>query len=736
MARRWSLLIAPNLVTLPALVAIGCAETPKPLEPPPAPPASSSAPPPPAKPVVDLSDPPDAKPGIGPFVDNPRKDAKRAVPQAAEIVPFGKGVMAAFSLFENGRCSVKTKDGACNFVRFASWKDATRKDAFGFRRPATDADLVGWTAPKAWPATWGSYVGTKDGILGVRSSEGLFVDRIDESGNVTEVFGIAQTAPINDVMLLETADGYAALGMSVDAEGVPQLASMGIRREGTKHSVHHYTPLKISPDLGGSASSARYVRASGRRVMWGAYAAAPVLDDKGETTKDWALVWTEVQPPAKGTPAGIAPGLRGGKNGCGRSSRPLSDPSVLKKTHVTVYGPDGRQKADHAIQIEFPPDETPVHTVVPRADGFEIDGRAFDKNLRESKARPAGAPPADAVLAPPPLEGRKAQIANAAGYHQKDGEGLVIFSEGDNQLAQRFSARGEPVGDTVDIPNKLQLPGVGVEALEKAGDAWVALEASGDSVAVVTGPHAGREIAIPSERSWVLPRGPMWILHLDEKHVEVVRFTHLPKSYLVEIGVPDARGGALVSSVVDVVAGTATPWSLLPMWYAGEAVSPRLASVIDVQRANDGGLMIVGTDSAGAPEALHRQVDGAWKAPMKLGEESTGHSRVSAWLHVFGDDVVVLDGSQAVATWLNQGRTVPLQVRSHGESFGPIVPNTDVVLGAEPGAPYKLPKDIFALHRECPYQFATGPRRAVLVCLEAPESMVPGRRVGWRTVRY
>lgn len=737
--RRWSRLIAPSLAPLPAALVVGCGGAPTLVEvarpPEPSASASASAGPLP-RPPVDLSDPPDAKLGIGELVTSAREPSRRAATYPADVTPYGGGVMALSSFVDGGRCAVHARAGACMFARFGKWKGGARAEGHAFLRPAVDDEVIDWSPPVPWPGGWDAYLGVTDGLLGVRFADGVFVDRIDEVGGSTPVLALPGAPQPIDARLVETADGFALVGTVVDEGAMSeQLVALGIRRGADGYALHHYTKLKISPAPDGAAASARVLRAMGRRVSWGATAVSPVLDEDGALTKDWALVWTEVQPPAKFTPTGMAPGIRGGKNGCGRSSRPLTDPSVTKQTHVMIFGSGGRQRADHVVAVDLPPDEAPTHAISPRADGFDIDGRAFDRRLLPSKERPSRRA-GDAPIVPPAIEARESQALLAAGYHQTDGEGLVLFTEGGGQYAQRFSARGAPVGPVLEIQFKVPTRSAPSPSLEKAGDSWVMLDGAGDSLLVLVGPSAGRQIAVPSARSWVLPPGPTWLLPLDEHRVELVRSTRLPKSYLTELDIPDGGGAALMSSVVDVERGVASPWALWPGWYGGESLSARLATVTTVVRASDGGALIVGSASDRVPMTIHRLANGDWSAPVTLGEDGGSHATVLGTPRVFGDTVVLLGGSGVVGTWLERSSTIPIGERPGPNGTGPILPRLDLALGGEPGAPFRLPKEIKSLIGDCPRQFASGPRRAVMVCVEAVDAQVPGRRVGWRTVRY
>lgn len=759
MRRTWGKLVTAELSKLTPVLLVGCASAPPPEPAPvaPPPPTVVAPPEPPKKTTPDTSDPPGAAPGLGPFVPLAAegKATEAHAIEDADVVSFGKGVFAYFQLaapsgFKEPGCLVAglaRKD--CRFLRFAPWKAA--KDQGAWLRPSNDGAIGAWSDLVPAKHDWGSLGASKDFVYGVRRDEALTIDRIDERGNVTTLFEAPEGTPsLNEVRLVEIGTGLVALGNDGDGPGLQQV----FLAKGPDGKLKYHAPVRLDVVLIGSegvAEQARWLHNSKLKVGYGSWSAVPTIDAKGNLDKSWVLAWTEVIPPKKYTPRG-APVKRGAKNGCGgRPSRPLSDPSVEKKTHLTLYSSEGRAVSDKVVTIPAPPEgRAPELTLVPVAGGYELNGVAFDSALRPT-GKPGTPLPAAAITAPP-VPGLVSQKLDMAAYDARGGEGLVLYSEKDHQLAQRFSAIGAPMGAPIEIANKLQLGNRSRGGLVHAGESWVALEASGDGVVLVTGPHAGKRVGVVSDRSWVLPRGNTFLLPVDDTHVQVVRHTALPKSYLVEIGVGDpSHARALVSSIIDVAAGTSTPWDLLPQWFAGEAVSPRLSQVDAVFRSPDGGLAMVGRESGGTLALIRRAADGAWAAPVKLGEGEGGARGNLLGVHsVFDDNVLEIASSgTTIGTWVNGGLSLALPkdttagtARAAGKlvtidgALGPLLYRGAVALPPTAAEPIALPPSVQDLYPSCPLAFATAARRVVLVCGEAVDAQRPGARVGFHVLRY
>lgn len=746
MRRTWGSLVASEITLLAPLLAMGCGAAPPPEpvsappQPPPPPPAAFA----PVKKAPDFSDPPDAKPGLAAFVPLvPLTAATEVVlpSDPGQVVAFGKGVMQHVSLtapagYGAGACLIAGEHpNGCTFLRFAPWKKARERAQWD--HIAHENDVGTWSG--FMPAgDWGNLSPGKDVIYALRREGSMAIDTVDEKGKITPIFDGANAPNLFDVRLVETASGLLAIGTDADNQG---LASVGLKRkDGGSFTVGRATPLKVvMTGDDGTAQQARWFIDNKLRAGYGTWDVLAGIDDKGNPDKVVYMAWTEATPPAKYAPRGVTKkgGHGGAKHGCGgRPSRPLFDVSVEKKTHLTVIGDDGHLVGDHVIAIEAPSDAPPNLGIVAVPGGVEVNGVAFSKDGKpKGAAKPKTPEPA---MTPPPVLGPVLQKLEGAQFDPRSGEGIVLYSEKDDQRAVRFDARGNPVGGTIDITNRLQIEHNGRAHLARAGDSWVALETGGDAVVVVDGMNAGKRIAIASDRSWVLPRSPAWVLPSDDTHVTVVRFVPLPKTYLLEIGVGDpslSRG--LMLSTVDVENGTSTPWSLATGWFAGESVTPRLNDIAFVARAQDGGLMLVGHGSkgdGGTARLVRRNPDGSWTAPTLLGEGSDVR-----WItphRVWGDVVALLGGGHNVATWLEGGKTLPIDGNPGRETRGPLLANGASVLPAAAGAPVALPPEVAKLSKSCPMAFPTGPSRVVMICDEPVDDARPSARVGLRTVRY
>lgn len=744
MRRNWGTIVATELATLAPFLLAGCAEAPPPEPVAPPPPTTAAAPAPPPKKTVDLSDPPDAKPGLGAFVPIVPVTAasELAVPHdPGQVVAFGKGVIQLLSLtappgLDSGACLVTVPDGApCQFLRFAPWKQP--RDRAGWERPARDNDVGAWSAFVPAAGDWGNLSPGAEAVYALRREGSLAIDTIDEKGKVTPVFDGANAPAIFDVRLVETATGLLAIGIDPDTQS---LAAVALRKKdggGFAPSPATQLHLTMTGDEG-TAQQARWMIDQKLRVGYGSWDVLAGVDDKGKADKSVYMAWTEAIPPAKYAPRGVVKKGHGvtAKHGCGgRPSRPLFDASVEKKTHLTVLGEDGRVAADHVLPIAAPLDSAPALALAAIPGGVEVNGVRFGKDgkPKDASVKPVAPPPA---LTPPPLVGPVMQRLEAAAFDPKSGEGIIVYSEKDDQRAMRFDARGAPIGAPVDVTNRVQLAPRAFARLARAGETWVALEQSADAVVLVNGPNAGKRVAIASDRSWVLPKGPAWVFPVDDAHVEVVRFVPLPKTYLLEIGVGDpALSRGLMVSTVDVTSGNSTPWSLVSGWFAGEAITPRLNDVAIAARASDGGLLLVGRGSEGSWREVRRNADGGWAAPVLLGEGGNIHGAIPH--SVWGDVVAVLLGSTPLATWLEGARTLPLQASNDHQALrGPLLAGGAFALPATTGAPVKLPAEVARHVTDCPLAFPTGPNRTVMVCDEPVDAARVSVRVGLRTVRY
>lgn len=750
----WGNLVLRRITSLSPLLVAGCSATPPPEpppQPPPAPPVVSSAPPAPKAPEVK-ADPAGAEPGLSAFRMLFAGSPTATLGLRGEtLVPFGKGVLAYGSMFTQSNmrppeCLVGGgKAGQCHFLRIAPW--ARPVVGWGFLEPPQESSLGAWSGLKPAQGAWdGAMSAGREVVYAVRFSSGLEIDTINEKGEVKQILSAAVPLELSGSEVVETSKGLVLAGLDGASSEVVFVPFTG--SDDGKGSVKEVarTGVTMLP-YGATAAWARGMKNAKNKVGFGGWSVAPSLDAKGEPEGAFYLAWIEVLPPAKYTPAGVAP-RKGGKskNGCGRGSRSLSDISVEKKAHVSKFSAEGKKLDDRVVQLGISADEEPKLKLVPTSYGYTLNGVAYGRDgVAKKDAQPARS---EGVLtASPAFKILPVQHLAGAAYDQAKGEGIAVVAEENRQVLIRFDATGEPVGEQSVVEGRLALPPLSSRSLALAGDAWAALEASNDVVQVLTGHSAGKRINIPSAQSWLLARGVAWALPLDDDRIEIVRYVALPHSLLEAQKVsPSARhvAGPLVSRV-DLKRGEATPWELVPGWFVEEqgVVSPRLEEVLWAGRGEGGALTLLGKEGKDAV-ALLRLSDGSWSKAVPLGEGAPKNNvRVR---DVWKDQAVLFDGSNSVVSWLSKGLTVQVG-RAFGaagmpaRNDGPWLRPGEWVLGGEASEPFKVPakdtaKDAAKVaYNGCVASFPTGPRRVVLLCVEPPADQ-PGARVGSRVIRF
>jgi hypothetical protein len=753
MRRNWGTLIVSHLAGAAPLLLNGCASAPPPPveEPAPPPPVASVEQPAPLPPS-ELPDPEGATTGLASFVPLGTAAPAGTMPLGAEqLVPFGGGVLAVGDLIRPEKapmpaCLFPEADReACQFIRIAPW--AAAPPAAAFTQHASAQAVGPWGALARSPQKWASFTGAPGGVYAVRKGSSLTIDRIDQKGEISLV-GEFPSSPgdLSGVHVVETAGGLVALGTTMVGRQ-PELVVMPIKRGGSG-KLELGTAVSTSIATWTTGDLAMDVRARTDRKhkpTVGPWVAAPALDASGALDSSLYVAWTEaIIPPRKGgkMPTKIRTPDCGG---CGcLSSRLLEDGSVKKKIHVTRFSEDGKQLADRVVKLPAVKPATPEEeglpltlrpTLIPTEYGYSLNGQPFDRESKPLK-EPISAPrPADALAASPPLTGLTLQTVGGAAYDQATGEGVVVLKGNGKSGVARFDGLGRLVGDIawldVDVTSTSR-------AMVRVGGRWLALDKAQQKAVVLTGPTQGTVIAIPLPEGWTMKPGFAEVSLVDDSHALVAR--QAPK-YAYP---PATHPGGLLLSTIDLTTGTASPWELAPGWFLKEGEEPRLNEVRSVQRTEDGSLLLAGSDTSRKFYLIKRDAAGTWGDPVVLGEDarSDGVTVRDVWK----DRVVALMTPTVEARWLRADATASFkrlatdsyeERSTHvGEVAGPMLFGGSVALGAAPGEPAPLAKDTSQHAGACPFSFATGPRRLVLVCTEATDTDRPSSRVGLRVLRF
>jgi len=746
----WGSHIARHIAALSPLLVAGCtaAPPPEPAAPLPPPPAPASTTPPPPRPPAPKPGPPGAAAGLTGFHPLVAAAATGSVTLGNEqFVAFGKGVLATGTLIPIGLASPECLLGdlpraQCRFLRVASW--ARSPVGWGFLGPVNESSVGPWSGLVQLKSSWSSLSPGREVVYAVHSSSGLTVDSVNDKGEITTLVAAPSYSPdLTTTQVVELPQRLVVAG--TDSEN--ELTIVPLQKgEGGKSTPGEAikTGVTLLP-AGATAAWARNLASPRKKIGYGGWAVAPSLDAKGEPEPSFYLAWTEVMPPAKYTPAGVAPRKKGGKNGCGRGSRSLADVSVEKRVHVARFNADGKRSEDKVVAgVTFAPEDEELKlSLIPTSYGYVLNGVPHGRDGL-AKREPTEARPTESLSASPAIPAPPLQKIDAVEFDQKRGEGLAIVTEGDHQLALRFDATGDPVGAPIPIEGHLQ---VGQQlrrrSLAAAGDAWGALETPASTLQILTGPAAGKRVTIPSEQSWLLEGGLSWVIPADDENVDVVRYVPLPSSVRESLGLDPKAGhmsGPLLARV-NLKRGEASPWQLVNGWYDGEK-KPRLRHLSWVGRGAEGQLQFFGPADDKHAE-LHNLIKDDqnkldWGKSISMGEGV--HPGNSSVVPVWKDNAVVFDDSNSVVSWLSKGLTVQvgrnLQHNYGPRNAGPLLRPGDMALTGEASEPVKLDAAVKKSFNNCPASFASGPRRLVLVCVEPPDAKTPGARVGTRVVRF
>lgn len=591
------------------------------------------------------------------------------------LVPFGLGVLAVGEIPERKdstlpSCLLPPTDGAsCGLLRVGRWKAPAAGPAFP--REVAAGAVASWSAPFRGPTGWESFSGGVRSVYATGREGGLFLDRIDENGQITRLLD-GEGPALRDVQVVEAAGGLAVVGVEAGDEGIPELTVVPLVEEGRKFVLGAPQSTRIIPWTEGMlAMNVRPWVKGGRRATVGPWATAPVLSSEGALTDEFFLLWTEATlPPRKGgaMPTKVATPDCGG---CGcLSSRLLEDGSVRKRVHLTRRSLGGKILDDRVLALKpssrpeddgIPQSRSP--RLVPTPQGVEVNGQGFDL---KGKPTGQGAPaPGDRLAASPPIEGVMLQVLEGAGFDEGSGQGLALLKEGEWLGAARFDGLGRRVGEPSWL-KRASLPPLSKE-LVRVGDRWISLDPTRYRVVVLAGADAGK----------IIPAGTPQEQASSPRFSAVIPWRGRQALVVIQAGQeenPEATG-ALLFSEVDLDAGTASPWAPARDWLTGEPARPRLREVHGVRYEEGGALVFTGIFSEkkrGAWGELRRRVDGSWEEPRSIPWKDT-----------------------------------PTEVLT-AQRLGP---------------------------KGCHFRFVSGPGRVVLVCNEAVDPEKPSARVGLRVLR-
>lgn len=652
-----------------------------------------------------------------------------------KLIPFGKGVVAYVRRQPAPLpvpCPAAGGDAdACSFVRVAPWTSAPALASAlsgAARGSVGEWSKVQLTEPYSamWPGV--------DKAFAVRADRGLTIDTVDAAGKVDRLVDIdGPEGGLHDVHVVETKRGILVVGLSNESELIVQPI------EGGKAKAKKKLAFQVAPQWANAGWARHVASQKGRPALpdWGLQAA---IDAKGELLPQAYLMLTEISPPPKGSAReGTDPGLKkGGKNGCGRPSRPLTDASVKKIPRLLTLSADGAVVKDSTIAVEPPfGDERPLELEA-FPGGVRVMGKAFGPDHAEVPA-----PAADkSSEVKSPFLGAPLQGALAAAYDHVAREGAVLAEEGETLVLRRFDALGTPKGE----PERAPAPNVvhrnhEFPSLATAGGAYGYLHPEGTKVTLFGGKRSGTVIDIP-QLADSYPQRTLGIVRWDAKHVAVLRVSpsrgepgpKLSKKRVRGAWRPSPERAGLLISLVDVETGTATPLSPLEGWPRDANGWPEMQSPVAAGVAGSA-LVVLGVSTDEAEKStLHRFVrDGtSWKK-----EKVEGVGDVYPWMPTttvsMPDEPVfflrVREGAHAL--WGLSGKIAKLP-----EDAGPGLPRHagPMLIPGKPGEVLRPSPATEKTLAGCPFVVPTAAARFVAACAERPEDAFTAR-VGLRVYR-
>lgn len=727
--RHWGSLVTRELAILSPLVLAACSPAaPEPVTP-------VVAPPPPivsAPPVVaEPPPPPPIAPRLGEFV--------KVATSSAEPQPFPvRRLFARSSTFaievadlrrEWGRPACPVTGPGCNLVAVAPYGSAlSTKDRLG---SATPAGIGAFSEPAPGAAGWTELSSGKDVVYGARRGPHLTIDRIDGKGVATPFAVDEHDARWSSAKVVELDAGPIVVGEVDGDDGVAVLsvARVEAKAGGAAISEPVALPYALVSPFRASAQGARQAEGNGgRAAVWGPWFATALPDASGKIGNAWAIALVQVNPPPFNWKAGRAyrkpekkEDKRGAKHGCGGpGSRSLTDRSVEKVLRVLRF--EGAKLVSDVVvdrPAGYDAHELPI-TVEPGAEGeLVVDGIAWGADGKKHGGKAVHAK----ASAPPDVPGLTgftfAEPPNFRHLEWDDAshEGMLSADGGREPFAQRFDAKGAPVGEVLRAKGVEDTP-------VRVGDVWVGW--GWQSVIVLTGPATGKSVA--------------W------SHEDGGATAARAKGGALELFLRGRKGCQLMAVDIPSLDQKSSP----PLGLCSD-IAPPVASWQPVRRG-DKDLFVVGR---------YDQVPSLSDADGNLtpidtlpAGEGVAHTEV---LQVFGDTVVVRKGKPGTtATWVALGKTeafVEHETRGPAPSrkrrrFAPpdepqqlYLPGAPIVgdgmlLPDQPGQPFDPVVLRDAATRGCLAYRATGPRTAVLACVEPTDAKKPGLSIGLRSFSY
>jgi hypothetical protein len=631
---------------------------------------------------------------------------------------------------EWGRPACPVAGPGCNLFSVASYATPlSTKDRLSSGSPA---GLGAFSEPMPGAAPWIDLSSGKDVVYGARKGPHLAIDRIDAKGVATPFATDEHDARWSSAKVIELEGGPVVIG-EVDGEdgvGVLSVARIDVRATGGSISEPSALPYALVPTFRPSAQGARQAEGNGARsAVWGPWVATALPDASGKIGNAWALALVQVNPPPFNWKAGRAyhksekkkDDKRGAKHGCGGpGSRALTDRSVEKVLHVLRF--EGAKLLSDVVvdrPAAYDAHEAPL-SVEPGDEGsLVVDGIAWGADGKKKGGKAVHAK----AVAPPDVPGLTAfNFSEPPNFRhlvwdERSGEGMLTADGGESPFAQRFDARGKVIGEVLRAKGADDTP-------VRIGDAWVAW--GWQSVIVLTGPSAGKSLA------WT--------------HEEGDAVFARAKGASIELLVRGRKGCRFMTIEIPSLDQKLSP----PLGMCAEKAPPIVAW--EPVRRGDKELFLVGRYDA---DPGLSDVDGE-VTPLSLDTVppggGPGHTEL---MHVHGDLVAVRKGRDgSTATWLGAGKTESFverdpaaHPRRRRARFAPpdepqfYLPGAPAVgdgwlLPDSPGQPFDSVVLREASTRGCVAYRVTGPRTAVLACVEPTDAKKPGLSLGLRSFSY
>ncbi len=719
----------------------GCAESAPPLakQPLPRPPATPEAVDASPTPVSwtwrdgEFPDPPNAASGLGQALPlAPAEKARLEYHWSPREVTFGKGValigsptVGVSNSNRDQSCVVRDERGGCRFLLVGRFSGAAPVSSWGGQFELSAK--VDWSGFVPAPV-WSCISPGKNGVWAVRKrkagqNQKAAVDVIQADGTVREVVSLDGLEEFEKACVVVTASG-------------PQL----IVGHGPRHQMVRYriqfapgTPGKLADkialpffEVDGSPWHQKLARGRRAKPLKG-WAVAHDVTTQGTLADSFLLVWDEATGPASPCPRVIS----------------CNDDRIPKRGHVTRLSIAGKQLGDHSgapwdISTSLVhTDYGPMH-IQSRANGIRVSGGViwgrrhflFDHSLKTRKeVKLPKRRRASEIVGPSP------HFVVRAAFESKIGEGLVLLStlkrapaKKDGRpgalsprlpfAAVRFDSLGRKVGRSWQWPANT----IGSAPLAWSGGGWVTLDDEGVLLVRPSGTKRLFELAAPGEISSLHRVGRDKVLAVEVN----------PRGHLTGVSVLDVRSQKRERCLLLGKLSAKDGLRFVGPMPGGEDGSFVVrGDTLSVQRCAPGGKL---------EEIAH---PGVARANALLSQGSNP----SVWSQPVWDDTVLVvrtgpwRAQVSAGVWLRGGGEAKLPSAKgaygrHVPSGGPLYPRLQSALPAAAGPllDTRSPRQLPSSH--CPFAFATGKRRVVLVCNESLGRDEPSLRVTTRTLRY